>query len=307
MDRPLISNAMLSSPIDLHAHTTYSDGSATPAELVFAAAREGAIAIAITDHDTVDGLDEGRIAAGNAGIEFVNGIEMSAQFSPGTMHILGYFIDDRSQALLGAIQRLKEARERRNPEIAARLQRLGYDVTIGEAAAVAGSEVVGRPHFARILLDKGYVESIQEAFDRLLARGSPAYVEKERLSPEEAIALVHSAGGAAVLAHPYQLRLKSPLDVEDKIAELAALGLDGIEAIYSRHNPRQREEYCQLAERQGLLVTGGSDFHGRYKPDIALVRGTGDLNVPHALLDPLRERSRIHADRARTVHNGQPS
>ena len=281
---------MLHSVIDLHTHTNYSDGSATPTELVIEAAAAGAAAVAITDHDTVAALSEGRAAAAKAGIEFVNGIEISADFVHGTMHILGYFVDDESETLLSATKRLREARDRRNPEIARRLQRLGCNITMEEAATIAGNEVVGRPHFARLLVEKGYVESIQVAFDRLLAKGAPAFVEKERLSPSDAIALIHNAGGAAILAHPYQLRLESS-DLNAKLGELAAIGLDGIEAIYSRHTPEQRDAYQRLAERRGLLVTGGSDFHGSYKPDISLVRGTGDLRVPYALLDELKRYS----------------
>lgn len=284
--------------IDLHTHTRFSDGSATPTELVFAAANEGAAAIAITDHDTVDGLAEGRDAASKAEIEFVNGIEISADYGPGTMHILGYCIDDRSETLIAAIARLKAAREQRNPEIARRLQQLGLDITMEEAAAVAGSKVVGRPHFARLLVEKGYVSTIQEAFDKLLAKGAPAYVEKQRLSPSDSVSLIHSAGGAAVLAHPYQLKLSSHREIEDTIVWLVGLGLDGIEAIYSRHSPEQRTEYADLAAKHGLLITGGSDYHGRYKPDINVVRGLGDLAVPYTLLDSLKKRAADHANGA---------
>ena len=281
--------------IDLHTHTTYSDGSATPGELIRAAVTHGARAIAITDHDTVDGLAEGRTAASDAGVEFVNGIEISADYSPGTMHILGYYIDDQSEILRSTIERLKAARERRNPEIARRLQQLGYDITFEEVASVAGSTVVGRPHFAKVLLDKGHVSSIQDAFNRLLAKNAPAYVEKERLAPGDAVSLIHAAGGAAVLAHPYQLKLSSFDEAEQKLEELAKLGLDGVEAVYSRHTAEQRTEYCRVAEKYGLVVTGGSDFHGRYKPDIEIVKGLGELRVPYSLLERLRERALAHA------------
>lgn len=276
--------------IDLHSHTLYSDGSASPQELVRLAAAAGARALAVTDHDTVAGLREGREAAEEVGIEFINGVEISAEYSPGTMHILGYFIDIKSELLTSKLDELKEARDRRNPEIASRLQALGLEVFYEEVQALAGSEVVGRPHFARVMLEKGYVDSIQDAFNRFLAKGAPAYVEKRRLSPSEAISLIHDAGGVAVLAHPYQLKL--PFEDTDRMfGELAALGLDGVEAIYSRHSKAERDMYADMAASYGLLVTGGSDYHGTYKPDIDIVKGLGDLRVPYSLLEGLKARA----------------
>jgi len=269
--------------IDLHSHTNCSDGSATPAELVMLAASAVAAAVAITDHDTVDGLSEGRAAAGQAGIEFVPGVEISAEFQPGTMHILGYCIDQESAELNSALERLRDARRQRNPRIAARLQDLGLDIPYDEVASLAGNDVVGRPHFASLMIRKGYVGTIKEAFDRFLAKGAPAYVEKERLSPADSIALIHGAGGVAVLAHPYQMKMNDQ-DTLDEIRRLKNLGLDGIEAVYSRLSPPERERYSRLARDLGLLVTGGSDFHGTFKPDISLVRGLGDLQVPYELL-----------------------
>jgi 3',5'-nucleoside bisphosphate phosphatase len=277
--------------IDLHSHTTYSDGSATPRELVAQAGLAGASAVAITDHDTVAGLGEGRAAAEEVGIEFIEGIEISAEYSPGTMHILGYYISAASASFNSALVELREARGRRNPEIAARLQALGVDIAYPEVERLAGNEVVGRPHFARLLVERGYAASIQDAFDRFLGKGAAAYVEKARLSPAASIALIHEAGGVAVLAHPYQLKLADVEEVERLIVELAALGLDGIEAIYSRHSEDERHAYARMARRHGLLVTGGSDYHGTYKPDISILRGKGDLAVPYELLDEIRRRA----------------
>ena len=277
--------------IDLHTHTTHSDGSASPMELVSLAARYGARAIAITDHDTVSALSEGRQAADKAGIEFINGIEISAEFSPGTMHILGYFINEEGLEMQSTLSELKQARERRNPQIAGNLRRLGFDVSYDEVAELAGNEVVGRPHFARVLVRKGYASSIQDAFDRFLAKGAPAYEEKLRLSAAQAISLIHGAGGVAVLAHPYQLKMGSMEETEELVSGLSEIGLDGIEAVYSRHTPEQRRLYSEMAERIGLVTTGGSDFHGTYKPDIAIVSGTGDLSVPYSLLEDLRKRA----------------
>ena len=277
--------------IDLHTHTTHSDGSATPGELIALATAKRARAVAITDHDTVSGIAEARAAAHRNGIEFIAGIEISAEYSPGTMHILGYCIDDESSALALKLDELQQARENRNPQIATRLQALGFGISYDEVVAVAGNQVVGRPHFARLMIEKGYAASVQDAFDRFLKKGADAYVEKARLSPRDSIALIHQAGGVAVLAHPYQLELSSYEDVDQLVGELADLGLDGIEAVYSRHSSSERAAYSEIALRHGLLVTGGSDYHGSYKPDIDIVTGLGDLAVPYELLESLRDRA----------------
>jgi hypothetical protein len=277
--------------IDLHTHTTYSDGSASPEQLIELARAKGARAVAITDHDTVAAFPEARAAADRFGIEFVCGIEISAEYSPGTMHILGYCVDDASTAFAEKLDELKRAREERNPQIASRLQALGLDVDYDEVVRVAGNEVVGRPHFARVMVEKGYAASIKDAFDKYLKKGAAAYVEKARLSPVDSIALIHDAGGVAVLAHPYQLNLASGEELDGLIAELVEGGLDGIEALYSRHSPAQRASYVGIAERHGLLVTGGSDYHGSYKPDISIVDGLGDLEIPYGLLEAVKLRA----------------
>ena len=296
--RRIISPAMSAGLIDLHTHTTHSDGSDAPGELVEAASLNGARAIAITDHDTVGAFPEARSAAERFGVEFVPGIEISAEFASGTMHILGYCVDEASPGFQDKLDKLKEAREERNPRIAERLQSLGVDVGYDEVAQLSGNEVVGRPHFARMMVEKGYVASIQEAFDRFLKKGAPAYVEKARLSPGDSIALIHGAKGVAVLAHPYQLKLSSAEQADVLVAELAELGLDGIESIYSRHSSAERALYAELARRHQLLVSGGSDYHGTYKPDISIVRGLGDLEVHYELLAAIKDRA---ANRANSV------
>jgi len=289
---------MLEGTIDLHTHTTHSDGSASPEELIGLAGAKRARAVAITDHDTVSAIVGARVAADRFGIEFVTGIEISAEYSPGTMHILGYCIDEESTALAVKLDELRKARERRNPEIASRLQSLGFDISYDEVVEVAGNKVVGRPHFARVMIEKGYVASIQEAFDRFLKRDAEAYVEKARFSPGESIALIHEAGGIAVLAHPYQLKLSSHEEVDQLVGELKGLGLDGIEAVYSRHSAAERASYSEVATRHGLLVTGGSDYHGSYKPDISIVTGLGDLNVPYELLEAVKARAAARSKRS---------
>jgi predicted metal-dependent phosphoesterase TrpH len=192
--------------------------------------------------------------------------------------------------LLSKLEELRDARDNRNPKIASKLQSLGIDISYDEVRALAGNEIVGRPHFARLLLEKRYVESIQDAFNRFLGKGAAAYEEKKRLAPDESINLIHEAGGVAVLAHPYQLKL-SAADTDLMLGKLAAMGLDGVEAIYSRHSVADRALYSEMAARHGLLVTGGSDYHGTYKPDISIVTGLGDLRVPYSLLEGIKKRA----------------
>jgi predicted metal-dependent phosphoesterase TrpH len=288
---------MSTGSIDLHTHTTHSDGSATPEELIEFASAKRARAVAVTDHDTVSAISQARAAADRVGIEFVAGIEISAEYSPGTMHILGYCIDYESRALASKLDALKKARDERNPQIAYALRSLGFDISYDEVVQLAGNKVVGRPHFARLMIEKGYVATIQEAFDCFLKKGAAAYVEKARLSPAESIGLIRDAGGVAVLAHPYQLKLSSHTEVDQLVGELANLGLDGIEAVYSRHSAAERSGYAEVAARHNLLVTGGSDYHGSYKPDISIVTGLGDLDVPYELLEAVKARAAARSRR----------
>jgi 3',5'-nucleoside bisphosphate phosphatase len=280
--------------IDLHAHTTASDGSLTPRELVERAARKGVKALAVTDHDTLDGLEEAITAGRDFGVEIVPGLEISAEFSPGTMHILGYYISLDSAALLEQLSALRRARNERNPRIIAKLRELGVDITLEEVEQVSGGKVVGRPHFARVMVEKNYVATAQEAFDRYLSKGAPAYVDKARLDPQAAIEAIVQAGGVAVLAHPYQMRARSAEELDKIVSSLKDAGLDGIEVIYSRHSAAQIEEYRSVASHYDLLITGGSDFHGLTKPDIEIGVGLGNLAVPAELLDNVKTRAAEH-------------
>lgn len=276
--------------IDLHTHTTASDGTLSPTELVRLARGAGLAAVAVTDHDTVDGLGEALEAGRALGLEVVPGIEISAEFQPGTMHMLGYFIHPDRPVFAEKLRVLQEARRDRNPIIAEKLNALGLAVTMDEVRAAAGGEQVGRPNFARVLLDKGYVSSMGEAFDRYLTKGGPAYVDKFRLSPADSVELIHQAGGLAVLAHPFTLGLGEQV-LETFVADLAACGLDGLEVYYPEHDPDQTRACLELAARHGLAVTGGSDFHGDNKPEVALGSGFQEnLAVPAELLEALRRR-----------------
>jgi hypothetical protein len=275
--------------IDLHSHSTASDGSDSPAELVALAARAGLTALALTDHDTVEGLAEARAAAVAAGVRLVQGCELSCEVGAATMHLLVYFLDDGPGPLQDELAGLQAARADRNRRIVAVLRDHGLDVTLDEILTEAGGGSVGRPHVAGVLLRKGYVGSVQEAFDVWLAKGRPAYLDRERLLPADAIALAHASGAVAVMAHPTSLGFDAPA-LEEFVTGLAADGLDGLECEYGRYSPDLRAALRSLAARLALAVTGGSDYHGRYKPDISLGTGTGDLNVPDTLLDELEAR-----------------
>jgi predicted metal-dependent phosphoesterase TrpH len=277
--------------IDLHSHSTVSDGTDTPAEVVALGAAAGLTALALTDHDTLEHLPEARAAA-RRDLRLVPGCEISCELAgraPGTMHLLVYFVDESPGPLQDRLGALRAGREDRNARIIDTLRANGMDVELGEVLALAGEGSVGRPHVARVLMEKGYVASIQEAFDRWLAKGRPAYFERARLSPEESIELAHASGGVTVMAHPGSLDLDdTPLDAF--VSELAATGLDGLECEYGRYSREERSAYSALAGRHGLAVTGGSDYHGDNKPDLRVGVGRGDLAVPDELLDALEAR-----------------
>lgn len=260
---------------DLHMHSTASDGTDAPQDLPALAAEAGLAAFALTDHDTTAGLPACAAAAEKAGLTFVPGIELSADpgsldggpdgLRRGTLHILGYFVDHDDPELARLESWLAKVREQRNPAMVERLSELGVQIDYGEVLEQAGGRVVGRPHIAQVLVKKGYVKSIHEAFARYIGEGAAAHVRKDRLSPAEAIAAIHHAGGLAVLAHPVQLHLPEPGQLEQLTARLKQAGLDGIEIRHHDHQPGDVARFARLAERLDLVVTGGSDYHGTRK------------------------------------------
>lgn len=256
---------------DLHTHTTASDGTLTPTELIQAAADLDISLLAITDHDTIAGIAEAQTAAKSVGIRLLPGVELSAEGPPGKCHLLGLSIDPHFAPLRTTLESLSENRRQRNAKMVARLNALGVALTLEEvvSAAPPGANV-GRPHFAAALVAKGAVATIAEAFQRYLGDGAAAHIEKDTLTPAEAIALVHQADGLCFLAHPGLLRLDSHETHESRVLALKKLGLDGIEAYYSAYSPAQEAGFLRLAEKHGLLVTGGSDFHGANKPEVPL-------------------------------------
>lgn len=273
--------------VDLHCHSTASDGTLAPSELVKLARDSGLSALSLTDHDTVAGIGEAASAARSHGIDFISGIEISAEFpSPGTLHILGYGIDPQNPSLKSLTETLIAGRDNRNPRIIEKLNALGVAVTMQEWQDEAGGGVVGRPHLAAVLLRKGYVTSVKQAFDKYIGQGAPAYADKERLAPRRALELIHESGGLPVLAHPVQLRCSNDAQLELTVKSLVDLGLRGIEVLHSDHTPADIERMNHLADRFSLLRTGGSDFHGGKKPGVSLGRA-GNNPIPRSYFDAL--------------------
>ena len=275
--------------IDLHTHSRVSDGSDTPAGVVDLAAAHGCSAVALTDHDRLDGVPEAVARGGALGVRVIPGCELSCQWDPGTMHLLVYFVEPGDGPLAEELVRLQDARDRRNDRMVQRLAELGLPVTMDAVRAEAGGPGIGRPHVAAVLVANGAAESIQDAFDRWLAKGRPGYVPKDRLRVEDAARLARRSGGVTSLAHPLSLGVE-PAALERVVAELAAAGVTGLEATYGRYSPEERAGLAALARRHGMVATGGSDHHGAYKPDLTVGLGTGDLDVADSVLDELADR-----------------
>jgi 3',5'-nucleoside bisphosphate phosphatase len=280
------------SRIDLHLHTTHSDGSLSPTEVLRLAHKARVTALAITDHDIVSSIPEAMAVGAELGIEIIPGVEISSCVGASELHILGYCIRWQDPGLNQRLAALRESRHTRNPQIIERLRSLGLDITYEEVRTLAGTDSVGRPHIARLLMDKKYVTSAKDAFNLYLAEGRPAYVARELPQPADAIAWIRAAGGVAVLAHPTWAKVSGE-GLFTLLKTLKMGGLGGIEVHYSTHSKRQTTEYLDLAKRLDLLVTGGSDFHGITKPDIEVGTGLGDLKVSERLLDPLKSAALI--------------
>ena len=244
-----------SSYVDLHMHSTASDGSRAPRDVVRAANDAGLLAIALTDHDTVSGLAEAQAAGREFGVRVVNGIELSAVEGEAETHMLGLHLGD-TLVIERELAALRDMRERRGQKIVDKLIALGVMVTFDDVLAQAGGGAVGRPHVARALVADGWATDVRDAFDRYLGAGKPAYVAKDQLGMAAAIAIIHSAGGLAVLAHP------GPAGTRERLASLAALGLDGVEVRHPGHSPSDTNRLAALTAQLGLVASGGSDWHG---------------------------------------------
>jgi predicted metal-dependent phosphoesterase TrpH len=275
--------------IDLHIHSTASDGSLSPREIIKAAEKVPLRAMAITDHDTVEGSAEALQHSRSTEVEVLSGVEISAEFEHGAMHLLGYLFRLDDVRLRQTLEVVQESRAERNLQIVQRLQGLGIDIDYDEVSEASGGGQVGRPHFAEVLVQKGVVQSMDEAFITLLRKGGPAYVERYRLPPDEAIKAIREAGGVPVLGHPSTLNAKTEAELGKIIAGLKEVGLQGVEAYYPSHGPVRTALYERLARHHGLLVTGGSDFHGAAKPEVHIGFGRGDLRIPYQLVEDLKQ------------------
>lgn len=272
--------------IDLHTHSHYSDGSMPPEELVKLAKDSGLRAIAITDHDTFDGVTEAVAAGKKYGIEVIPGIEFSA-VSTGETHILGLGIDVTNGEINDAVSKAKELRLINNQRTADALQKLGFDITVEDAKKLSPVGNMGRAHFAKVMAQKGYVSSVKEAFDLYLQKGRPAFNSLRLLEPEEAIRLIHAAGGKAFLAHLHLTKLKGE-ELENYVIRLKNAGLDGIEGYYTEYDDAMEKEYQALAKKHSLILSGGTDFHGANKPHIKIGVGYGNLKIPYSLLENIK-------------------
>lgn len=272
--------------IDLHTHSLMSDGSMTPAEVVREAKKAGLAAIALSDHDTVDGIREAISEGEKIGVEVVPAIEFSVQSETET-HILGYYIDIDNPLLKKALESVIELRRFRNRETCRKLNELGFDITLDDVRAIAPNDFIGRAHFAKVLADKGYTKSVKEGFSLYLENGKYAYCGKQSLTDEEAVRLIKACGGVACVAHLH-LTKKSDGELREFLIRLKECGLDGIEGYYTEYTPEMQEKYQALAKELGLILSGGTDFHAKMKPHIAIGTGLGNLKIPYGILEVIK-------------------
>ena len=275
--------------VDLHSHSTASDGSDSPSRVVGLAVEAGLSALALTDHDTLEGVTSAVEEAARTDLELIPGVELSLHYDGGGMHLVVLWLEPGPGPLQDRLAGLQAGRNRRNLRIVETLTRLGMPVTIAEVEREAGGGSVGRPHVAAVMMSHGYVPDSRSAFDLWLGKGKPAYSDRERLDPGEAITLARESGGVPILAHPHTLGITTSSEMADLLSGLKRAGLVGLEAMYSGYRRHEREGYTDLARRFGLVASGGSDYHGTYKPGLMLGRGYGDLVVPESVLEQLRE------------------
>jgi hypothetical protein len=278
--------------IDLHAHTTHSDGTVSPTELVELARDLGLSAVAVTDHDTVDGLEEALAAGERIGVEVVPGVELSLEWEDRTLHLLGYFFCELpTEELQAALAELRHYRDVRNARILERLAELGFPVEPEALARVADGGAVGRPHIGEVMRQRGYVSSIEEAFERFLRKGAPAYVDRRRLALSEAVRLLRRSGGIGSLAHPGIIPVDA-IELERIARSAAGGGVAGLECYYGTYDEATTRLCLDIAARNDMVATGGSDFHGAVKPNVVLGVGPDGHAIPDSVLDGLKERYR---------------
>jgi len=273
--------------IDLHTHSTASDGTLSPSELIYLAAAKGLRVIALTDHDTISGISAASSAAQETGVILIPGIEISSILGDRDIHILGFYVDPDNAAFCSRITELVECRRERNDKVIARMNRDGIPVTREDLSGGDPEAVITRAHFARYLTEKGYTASLTEAFRTYMGVGCPYYIPRDRIAPEKAVSIIKKGGGMAFLAHPGIYRLTDRA-MDNLLNNLIRSGLDGIEVYYSLHTQEETDRFRSLAEAHHLLMSGGSDFHGTNKPDIELGSGRGNLELPMSLYEEIK-------------------
>lgn len=275
--------------IDLHVHSTASDGTFAPAELVTLARKQGLSAFALTDHDSTEGLEEALNASKDSDIEVIPGVELSTEYNGTEIHVVGLFIDWQYQPFAEHLRNFRDCRDNRNIKMLERLQEEGFHIKEQDLHDKFGDCVMTRAHIARYLVDTRQVPELSIVFNEYIGNGCKCYVDRPKVSPVEAVKLIHQAGGIAILAHPCLYKLEET-ELLSMLEAMCAVGLDGIEAIYSCNKSNDEAYYSSLAEKYHLAISGGSDFHGSNKPDIQLGSGKGNLEIPYELLEKLRKK-----------------
>jgi len=278
--------------IDLHTHSLKSDGAQTPAEVVRTAYAAGLSAIALSDHDNIEGVPEAMAEGQRLGIEVIPAVELSAQ-SGTELHILGYFIDIHNKQLNDAMAYALQVRDQRQEETCRKLNEQGFNITMEEAREEAhGNPVLCRAHFAQIMVRKGYAESVKDAFNRYLSVGCYAYSNRQALTGPEAVSIIREAGGIAVAAHLHLIKMEDEA-LKEYLKTLMPYGLEGVEGYYTDYTPDMNQRYRAMAKELGLTISGGTDYHGANKPHISIGKGRGDLEIPYSVLEGLKERHRL--------------
>ena len=275
--------------IDLHTHSLHSDGAQTPTDVVKTAADAGLSAIALSDHDCISGVQEAMDAGKALGVEVIPAVELSAQ-SDTELHILGYFVDIHNKKLQDAMAYALQVRDERQVEVCKKLNEQGFDITMDELREEAnGNAVLCRAHFAQIMVRKGYAESVKDAFNRYLSVGCYAYSNRQAFTGPEAVSLIREAGGIAVAAHLHLIKMPDD-QLKEYLKSLIPYGLDGVEGYYTDYTPDMEQRYRAMAKELGLVISGGTDYHGANKPHISIGKGKGELEIPYSVLDGLRAR-----------------
>lgn len=289
--------------VDLHIHSTASDGSLTPAELVFEGKKLGLEAMALTDHDTVGGIETFLLTAESENLTAIPAVEIGVDFLPDSLHILGYYINHWNEQLVKGLEEIRKSRKERAPRMIDNLRSYGFDITLSEILAETSDDsTVGRFHFARAMVRKGFVKDPKEAFDKYLSAGTPGYYPRKKILPCEAIELILTAGGLPVIAHPKFVDTDTPAKFEKLLRDLIECGLKGVEAYYPKHTKEEEKRYIFLASKYNLLVTGGSDYHGPDYRNYKLGFGTELEPIPQAILDGIEQWKKASLEKNQHQH-----